>query len=50
MMKVLGKDDYMACVYGLYNYNVDIGNKNLDPILRIQIEEKLKYVCLMTIV
>ena len=28
----------VACTYGLYNYKVNIGEKNLDPLLRIQIE------------
>ena len=42
--KIHGDDEsyregsYVACTYGLYNYNVNIGNKNLDPFLRIQIE------------
>ena len=29
---------FVACTYGLYNYNVNIGNKNLDPVIRIQVE------------
>jgi hypothetical protein len=28
----------VVCTYGLYNYNANIGNKNMDPFLQIQIE------------
>ena len=37
---------YVACSYGLYNYNVNIGNKELDPILRIQIEGEAE-ICML---
>ena len=36
----------VACAYGLYNYNVNIGDKNLDPILRIQIEGEAE-ICML---
>ena len=36
----------VACTYGLYNYNVNIGNKNMDPILRIQIEGEAE-ICML---
>lgn len=36
----------VVCAYGLYNYNVNIGDKNLDPILRIQIEGEAE-ICML---
>ena len=36
----------VVCAYGLYNYNVNIGDKNLDPLLRIQIEGESE-ICML---
>jgi hypothetical protein len=36
----------VACAYGLYNYNLNIGDRNLDPILRIQIEGESE-ICML---